>query len=99
MLLTVISFFDKQLKRYTSPGYDDHSDPEVIKELVRTQIVKLDPIKRKVYEEKNLVVLGTFDTETGKHECHDPEFLLNCDEVISQVQDYERNKSNNGQEA
>lgn len=92
MILTVISFWDKQLQRYTSPGYDDHKDPEDIKELVRTQIIKLDPLKRKVYEAKNLVVLGTFDTETGKHIVHDPEFILNCDEVISEVQDYERAK-------
>lgn len=90
MLMTVISFYDKQLKRYTSPGYDDHNDPEVIKELVRTQIIKSEPMKRKIYEAKNLVVLGTFDTETGKHDVHDPEFILNCDEVISDVQDYER---------
>lgn len=40
MILTVISFWDKQLKRYTSPGYDDHKDPEDIKELVRTNIIK-----------------------------------------------------------
>ena len=92
MKLAVISFFDKQLQRYTSPGYDDHSDPEVIKELVRTNIVKSEPMKRKIYEAKNLVLMGYFDTETGKHEVHDPEFLLNCDEVISNVQDYERNE-------
>lgn len=90
MKMTVISFWDKQLKRYTSPGYDDHEDPEVIKELVRTQIIKSDAMKRKIFEAKNLVILGTFDTETGVHEVHDPEFILNCDEVISDVQDYER---------
>ena len=95
MKMTVISFWDKQLKRYTSPGYDDHEDPEVIKELVRVQIIKSDPMKRKIYEAKNLVVLGTFDTETGVHECHDPEFILNCDEVISDAQDYERESKNN----
>ena len=65
MILTVISFWDKQLQRYTSPGYDDHKDPEDIKELVRTQIIKSEPMKRKIYEAKNLVILGTFDTETG----------------------------------
>lgn len=90
MKMTVISFWDKQLKRYTSPGYDDHEDPEVIKELVRTQIIKSDPMKRKIYEAKNLVILGTFDTETGIHQCHDPELILNCDQVISDIQDYER---------
>lgn len=90
MILTVISFWDKQLQRYTSPGYDDHKDPEDIKELVRTQIIKIEPIKRKIFEGKNLVTLGTFDTETGKHTIHDPEILLNCDQVISDVQDYER---------
>ena len=36
MKMTVLSFWDKQLKRYTSPGYDDHEDSEVIKELVQT---------------------------------------------------------------
>lgn len=94
MKLAVISFWDKQLKRYTSPGYDDHSDPEVIKELVRTNIIKSDGMKRKIYEQKNLVLLGYFDTETGKHNLNKngPEFLLNCDEVISDVQDYERNE-------
>ena len=90
--MTVLSFWDKQLKRYTSPGYDDHEDPEVIKELVRTQIIKSEPMKRKIYEAKNLVILGTFDNETGVHECHDPELILNCDQVISDIQDYERNE-------
>ena len=95
MKLTVISFWDKQLNRYTSPGYDDHEDPEVIKELVRTNIIKSDSMKRKIYEAKNLMLLGTFDTETGVHECRDPEFLLNCDQVISDCLDYER-KENKG---
>ena len=95
MKLTVISFWDKQLQRYTSPGYDDHKDPEDIKELVRTQIIKSEPMKRKIYEAKNLVILGTFDTETGKHEVHDPEIVLNCDQVISDVQDYERTSKEN----
>lgn len=95
MILTVISFWDKQLKRYTSPGYDDHKDPEDIKELVRTQIIKSEPMKRKIYEAKNLVILGTFDTETGKHDIHDPEIVLNCDQVISDVQDYERTSKEN----
>lgn len=95
MILTVISFWDKQLQRYTSPGYDDHKDPEDIKELVRTQIIKSEPMKRKIYEAKNLVILGTFDTETGKHEVHDPEIVLNCDQVISDVQDYERTSKEN----
>lgn len=99
MKMTVIAFKDKQLDRFTSPGFDDHGDTEVIKELVRTQIIKLDPVKRKVYEGKNLVVLGTYDNETGLIECHDPEFLLNCDEVISEVQDYERRKQTSGEEA
>lgn len=95
MILTVISFWDKQLQRYTSPGYDDHKDPEDIKELVRTQIIKSEPMKRKIYEAKNLVILGTFDTETGKHEVHDPAIVLNCDQVISDVQDYERTSKEN----
>ena len=91
--MAVVSFWDKQLKRYTSPGYDDHLDPEVIKELVRTQIIKSEPMKRKIYEAKNLVMLGTFDNESGCHELlSDPELLLNCDQVISDIQDYERNE-------
>ena len=93
MKMTVLSFWDKQLKRYTSPGYDDHEDPEVIKELVRTQIIKSEPLKRKIYEAKNLVILGSFDNETGKHVLlPDPELILNCDQVISDIQDYERNE-------
>ena len=93
MVYTLFCFKDKQLDKYTAPSLSNLKDYEDLKEDVRTQIVKTDSVKRNVFLEKNLVVLGTFDANTGVIISHDPEFLLNCDEVISEVQDYERRKN------
>lgn len=93
MVYTLFCFKDKQLDKFTSPSLSTLKDKEDLKEDVRTQIVKTDPEKRRVFLEKNLVILGTFDAATGLIESHDPEFVLNCDEVISEVQDYERRKN------
>lgn len=90
MLVTLVCFKDKQLETYTIPQATDLLDIEAIKEDCTKQIVKSD--KRVVFKGKNLVKIGTFDTKTGTVEACDPEFLLNCDEVISNAEDYERSK-------
>lgn len=91
MIYTVFCFKDKQLDKYTAPALSQLKDLQELKEDVRSQIIKTD--NRRVFLEKNLVVVGSFDNTTGLITSHDPEFLLNCDEVISEVQDYERIKN------
>lgn len=90
MIYTVIGFKDKQVNLYTSPALSNLKDPEDIKEDVRVQIVKSN--NRAVFKGKNLVIYGTFNSATGKYNVKDPEFLLNCDEVLSDCEDYERRK-------
>lgn len=90
MKFMLFCFKDKQLNRFTIPNVSQLSDPIDLADDVRSQIVKSD--KRDVFKGKNLVVLGTFDNNTGTIESHDPEFVLNCDEVISEALDYERSK-------
>lgn len=96
MKYTVIGFKDKQVGLFTSPSLVNLNDSEDIKEDVRVQIVKSD--RRQVFKGKNLVIFGQFDSKTGRYDVHDPEFLLNCDEVISECDDYER-RQKTGQEA
>lgn len=90
MLFTLICFKDKQLDKYTIPSSTDLLDSESIKEDAIGQIIKSD--KRAIFKGKNLVKIGTFDTKTGAIVACDPEFLLNCDEVISNAEDYERSQ-------
>lgn len=97
MIYSVIGFKDKQVNLFTTPGLSNLKDHEEIKEDVRIQIVKSD--KRQIFKGKNLVIYGTFDSATGKYDVHDPEFLLNCDEVISECDDYERRKKDGQEEA
>lgn len=92
MKYTVFCFKDKQLGLYTVPSVSQLSDPEDLKDDVRAQIIKSD--KRDIFKGKDLVCLGTYDNKTGLYDTGDPEFLLNCDEVISQAFDYERSKEN-----
>lgn len=91
MKYTLFCFLDKQLNKYTAPSMSNFHDPEELKEDVRVQIIKSD--NRRVFKEKNLVILGEYDNETGNIVSHDPEFVLNCDEVLSEISDYERAKS------
>lgn len=90
MKYTLIAFEDKQLKLYTTPSVTDLKDTEEIIEDCRAQIIRSD--KRAIFKRKNLVKVGIWDSKTGTIKACDPEFLLNCDEVISAAEDYERNQ-------
>lgn len=92
MLFSILSFKDKQLNKFTLPSYSDLKDFNEIKEDAESQIVKSD--KRAIFKGKDLYKIGTFDNQTGTIEVCDPEFILNCDSVISAAEDYERKAKN-----
>lgn len=96
MIYSVIGFKDKQIGRFTAPALSSLKEAEDIKEDVRIQIVK--STNRDVFKGKNLVLFGEFDSSTGQYNVHDPEFLLNCDDVISECNDYERRKETGKEE-
>lgn len=90
MLLTLVSFKDKQLDTYTTPQVTDLKEYDEIREDARRQIIQSQ--NRGVFKGKNLVKVGIWDSKTGTIQACDPEFLLNCDEIISEAEDYERSQ-------
>lgn len=91
MKYTLFCFKDKQINKFTAPSLSVLHDPEELKEDVRVQIIKSG--NRRVFSNKNLVILGEYDNETGNIQSCDPEFVLNCDEVLAEISDYEREKN------
>lgn len=82
MKVSVYSYKDNALGCYSSPFYDDRPSENVRIGVARAII---GSEKRSSMAHKVLFKIGEFEDTTGIITPIDPEFILDCDEVLAQI--------------
>lgn len=85
MILDVYSFKNKALGSFTTPTFSQEKRENVAPSLKRSIYFGGKEAQAK-YSKLALYCLGTFDDEAGKFDLFkDPEFILDCDDIIAQI--------------
>lgn len=85
MIYTMIAYYDKDLKSYTSPQAINSNDPSQIAADVKKGLLKqLPKDKAVVFAHKAMWKLGMYDDDTGLLTDCVPEELLDCDILLQE---------------
>ena len=85
MIYTMIAYYDKDLKSYTSPQAINSNDSSQIAADIKKGLLKQLPREKvKPFAHKSMWKLGMYDDDTGLlTECV-PEELLDCDVLLQE---------------
>lgn len=85
MIYTLVAYYDKDLKAYTSPQPINSNDPDAIAADVKKGILKqLPKDKVAVFAHRSLWKLGMYDDDTALIKDAVPEELLDCDILLQE---------------